>query len=284
MFKAVGFYMMRLFPWFWVRFLVANLIARVIAWLHPMPSGANELQIVYPDSTEILNREGWVQLEPMLSESQINDIVNILEKTPLISKGQLFLAREVPNNIRWARYSRQAILACPHIIELMNDPRVLRVVHSYLGCKPTISDVAVDWSFAATGEAVDVQRFHRDPDEWRFVKLFIYLTDIDEGSGPHRFVSGSHRSSGRLFSTPYTEGEIEYLFGRNKIETRLGPKGTTFLEDTWGIHKGEIPITRSRLLLQIQYSMLPILKFSYEPVSIPNALRFDRYSNRLLFF
>jgi hypothetical protein len=62
----------------------------------------------------------------------------------------------------------------------------------------------------------------------------------------------------------------------------IGPKGTAFIADTWGVHKGHMPIARPRLLLQIQYSILPVMKFEYEPVRAPNAEQFNRYTNRLV--
>ena len=100
-------------------------------------------------------------------------------------------------------------------------------------------------------------------------------------AGPHRFVAGSHRSSGRIFSRPYTEDEIEDLYGRDKIVKLLGPKGTTFLEDTWGIHKGDIPTIRSRLLLQVEYSIMPVLKVYLWTGVYSRTDVIDRYSNRL---
>jgi hypothetical protein len=127
-----------------------------------------------------------------------------------------------------------------------------------------------------------VQCFHRDPDDWRFFKLFVYLTDVDDHSGPHEFIAGSHRSSGRIFSKPYTEEEVERVYGQKRIIKIVGPKGTTFVADTWGVHRGQVPTTQPRLLLQVQYSILPILKYNYRPVPIPNAELFDRYTNRLL--
>jgi hypothetical protein len=127
-----------------------------------------------------------------------------------------------------------------------------------------------------------VEYFHRDPDDWRFLKLFIYLTDVDEQSGPHEFVTGSHHSSGRILSKPYINEELEYSYGRKSMVKITGPKGTTFIEDTWGVHRGNMPITRPRLLLQVEYSLLPVMKWNYRPFPILEARLFDHYTNRLL--
>jgi hypothetical protein len=112
--------------------------------------------------------------------------------------------------------------------------------------------------------------------------LFVYLTDVDERSGPHEFIADSHRSSGRIFSKPYTAEEVQRLYGRERMIKILGPKGRTFIADTWGIHKGQVPVSKARLLLQIQYSILPIFKYDYRPIAVATAEPFDRYTNRLL--
>ena len=58
---------------------MANLIARVISWLHPMSECSRITDSVFGFYGNIEPR-GMGELEPMLSQSQINDIVNILEK------------------------------------------------------------------------------------------------------------------------------------------------------------------------------------------------------------
>ena len=101
-------------------------------------------------------------------------------------------------------------------------------------------------------------------------------------SGPHEFVAGSHLTSGRILSRPYGDEQLRRRYGDQRMLKIIGPKGTTFIADTWGVHKGHMPISRPRLLLQIQYSILPVMKFEYEPVRAPNAEQFNRYTNRLV--
>jgi hypothetical protein len=66
------------------------------------------------------------------------------------------------------------------------------------------------------------------------------------------------------------------------MRTIVGPKGTSFVADTYGIHKGSVPRSRPRLLLQAQYSLLPVFAFRYEPVKLQAPPALDRYINRLL--
>jgi hypothetical protein len=231
-----------------------------------------------------LQREGWVGLEPLLAPPQITNILAFLEKKKVIGGGRSFLATQAPDDVLYAAYSLIDVLACPHVLSLINNAEVLQIARVYLGCHPTISFLGLTWSFPSpfANPTVDVQCFHRDPDDWRFLKLFVYLTDVDEQSGPHELVMGSHRSAGRIFSTPYTNEELERSYGRDSMMKIIGPKGTTFFADTWSIHKGHVPITRPRLLLQVEYSLLPIMKWDYLPLPVPGSQLVDRYTNRLL--
>ena len=51
--------------------------------------------------------------------------------------------------------------------------------------------------------------------------------------------------------------------------------------DTRGIHKGMAPTGRPRLLLQIQYSLLPVYMYRYEKPRRTAPEQLDRYINRL---
>ena len=64
--------------------------------------------------------------------------------------------------------------------------------------------------------------------------------------------------------------------------TILGPKGTTFLGDMWGVHRGVPPSGRPRLLFSCTYTMTATPIYRYEPVSVPDGHLYDGYINRLL--
>ena len=39
------------------------------------------------------------------------------------------------------------------------------------------------------------QKFHRDYESFNFIKLFVYLTDVDKDFGPHQYIIGSHKEN-----------------------------------------------------------------------------------------
>src|SRR5262249_26430433 len=153
---------------------------------------------------------------------------------------------------------------------------------AYLGGKPTRASMGVRWSFPQAHRQSRVQEYHRDVDDWRFLKLFIYLTDVDDTGGPHAYVRGSHKTAFSLKSQAYAQDDIERRYGARAVTRVLGPRGTSFMADPVGIHCGLSPTEQPRLILQVQYSLLPIYAFLYDPAERPEV-DLDAYSYRLLF-
>lgn len=231
-----------------------------------------------------LRRDGLAMLPPTAT-SAIEDLLAYFEQQPVqradgseVSLGEL--AGEST-----AAYSLQRVLECPGLLALLNAPPILRIMSDYLGCKPTISSLGVRWSFPTDGTPTRTQNFHRDVDDWRFLKLFIYLTDVDEGSGPHCYVRTSHNSAFAWKAKSYSGAELEHRFGPDNLTTVVGPRGTTFIADTLGVHRGAAPISRPRLILQVQYSLLPVFAFLYArppaQVGVRSAAGAE-YCNRLV--
>jgi hypothetical protein len=57
-----------------------------------------------------------------------------------------------------------------------------------------------------------LQAFHRDSEDWRYLKILVYLSDVDDGAGPHVYLHGSHltrRRCGCAFTaTPKSPARI----------------------------------------------------------------------------
>ena len=180
-----------------------------------------------------------------------------------------------------AAYDLATVVACPWLMTAINRADILRLASAFLGCKPTLSAVGVSWSFPGP-QSADVQAFHRDPDDWRHLKLFVYLTDVDSESGPHIYVAGSHKTPGPWRAKTYAQKQVEARYGKQNMRAILGPSGTTFIADTSGVHAGLPPQRAPRLLLQAQYSILPNFALHYRPVADPSHHRLDSYVNRLI--
>ncbi|MOA06819.1 hypothetical protein D3C78_1264840 [compost metagenome] len=76
---------------------------------------------------------------------------------------------------------------------------------------------------------------------------------------------------------------MKATFGKDGIKYFTGTRGTAFLENTFGLHKGQLPSAERRLLFQAQYSLHPIGIYDYSPVKLTESkvLDLDVYVNRL---
>lgn len=253
--------------------------------------GINALEIKKGEQ-EILNdlkNDGFSDLGLILTSGQIDAIIaklNTIECCDTSKQDHPVVdLKNPPKDAQLAHYTREDLASFPEVVKIANDSKILNVVSKYLGVKPTISNVNCWWSFGDRESAKEAQFYHRDMDDYKFVKLFFYLTDVTEESGPHIYVKGSHKSNKLTELRRFKDKEITESFAPEKITTLIRPKGACFLEDTYGIHKGQLPLTGNRLLLQVQYSYLPIHVEYYKPQqsALPDSLNLDKYVNRLLF-
>jgi hypothetical protein len=202
--------------------------------------------------------------------------------------------------------------------DLALNPTVLPVVSKYLGVPPTIPYLASWWSLRERGKARDAQCFHIDFHDFKWVKLFVYLTDVDASAGPHVMVRGSHNRVERqkrfdalkeqntdandalleaFRNAPrFEDRHVEAFFGAENLISIDGRAGDAFLVDTAAIHKGLLPKSTDRLVFQSLYTLLPTIKNEVSPVTVPGAYRryrdsagdkavsesFWRYSTRLI--
>jgi hypothetical protein len=124
--------------------------------------------------------------------------------------------------------------------------------------KPVLLGSRAWWSYppppsSAAARQPHLFGFHYDIDDYKFIKLFIYLTDVDLASGPHVAISGTHRSKS-LFEKVNRRISDEVANDRYKESIRVitGRAGTAFLEDTFCYHKGMSPQKR-RLIMELEF-------------------------------
>lgn len=138
--------------------------------------------------------------------------------------------------------------------EFSNDPLLLHLASMHMGSSAHPIDSTLWYSFASSAPSGDAaQMFHYDLDTLRWLKVFVYLTDVGPRSGPHEFVPASHKPGGvpiELMSRGYARLEDQEIDkycpqGRKQI---LGQKGTVILGDTRCLHKGNAVGSGYRLI------------------------------------
>ncbi len=222
---------------------------------------------------------GYIKLAPILSEMQCQEIRSYLLTCPLLDtkgSGKTFLLDDVPEDCQIGDYPLSTVVNCPNVMELANHPDILGLAFEYLGFMPVITGMSLRWTFPHSNTPDKVQRFHRDC-EMGSIKLMVYLTDVDAESGPHTFATGTHLDRMPVRLQSFSDNQVG---GEHKAI--LGSVGTTFFIDTRGLHKGSIPTAKPRLMLGVQYSLLPCPLFKYEPVPYTGSLKLQTYVNRLM--
>jgi hypothetical protein len=162
------------------------------------------------------------------------------------------------------------------LLKLALDPKLLGIVSSYLGMWPRLHAINVWLNFATTDDAKESQLWHRDPEDMRTVKAFIYLADVDENRGPFSYIPGSQpfgALSGAVPSSVHdgriTDEEMAAAIPPEKWLACTGTAGTMVLADTIGYHRGGKPKQGERILISFSYtSGTPM---SRRKLNVPNV-------------
>jgi hypothetical protein len=221
---------------------------------------------------EALAMDGYVPLPNMIQPGMATEMREYFERFDAFSPYHPELGRfqapyNVPPSIHVSNFDEHVALDAPHALRLANDPKVLQAVSAFLGCKPIVGLIHAWWS-SPTGQGPQhAENYHRDYDDFKFAKLFVYLTDVDERSGPHMFIKGSPRFSGLRDRRRYSDQEITNTFPDLSDHISFtGPAGTAFIEDTSGFHKGLPPVSAPRLIFQVLYSLKPYFGGPAKPI------------------
>ena len=158
---------------------------------------------------------------------------------------------------------QSALLASPDIAELAFDPNFIAIAQAFLGAPPVHTQVNAWWSVphSDTREhaSAAAQKFHQDRDYIKFLKIFIYLTDVGEANGPHQFIAGSNADYAEMAGQPYRaskrreDADLLAIYGPGRLRVFTAPRGSVLLEDTSGFHKGTSVASGHRMMLQLEY-------------------------------
>jgi hypothetical protein len=217
-----------------------------------------------------IKKDGLCIIRNGISAEQIKKIRSFAENMPATvepapnngEKHQKFDENNVVGEVY--RYDGSKIIDCDEIQKLLCDNMILQSIQEYLGCIPVNSSVNMWWStnkvLRPDNLAANAQMYHFDMDRIKWVKVFFYLTDVFEGSGEHVFVKGSHRFKSqpneflRRGYARISDEDINSHFDKSKIESITGEKGTMFIEDTRGYHKGAPVKNGNRLVLEFEFA------------------------------
>lgn len=254
-----------------------------------------------PAETEIvqrLERTGFAPVAPMFSPAELDEIDAYFADKPIHfsdaaqdTQGSVpARLADRPQGLRFGNWPQEVISGCPAFCRAAHDPGLLRVAEAYLGAPPSITILTAWWSFPSTAALGGMQNFHHDRDDFRMLKVFTYLTDTTETTGPHQFVEETHSFDalvGLMRRKTWTsaqqqleflrwmevhrkdDGDVARNFPKENIRTITGARGSTFFEDTRGLHRGLPPVSGPRLAFEICYALVPKYNGEYAPIPYP---------------
>ncbi|MGI8397556.1 phytanoyl-CoA dioxygenase family protein [Agrobacterium deltaense] len=158
----------------------------------------------------------------------------------------------------------ERVMQCDAALAVQRDPLLLDIARHYLGGEAKLITTRTWWSFPTkSASEEDLSRasfkYHFDLDDWRMLKFFFYLSDVDSDAGPHIYVRGSHnrrrlKHQLTLLVGHPAEEVLEYYGSENVVEL-TGKAGTGFVEDPFGFHMGTPAKTRPRLMMEVGFGV-----------------------------
>ncbi|WP_216700273.1 phytanoyl-CoA dioxygenase family protein [[Leptolyngbya] sp. PCC 7376] len=216
-----------------------------------------------------IKKDGYFISSQKLDQNTIDRIIYFSKNTPLshlkissqehqiLSDKKSLFNSKIPLSPIY-RFNMQQIYENSDLLDLILDQSLLSVAQEYLGCSPVLDLYSLWWSapFNGKGTSEAAQEFHFDMDHIKFLKIFIYLTDVNTNNGPHCYVKKSHiRKPKSLLSEGRKSDEfIQSHYPKSCIHELCAPKGTIIFADTRGFHKGKALNEGNRLLFQIEFS------------------------------
>lgn len=144
----------------------------------------------------------------------------------------------------------------PEVQRIIQDRQLIEIAANYLQLNPVIIGARLYWSLAHTNEEfLTAENWHVDAgDGLSFVKVFFALSNVGSENGPTGFIKNTHKSLPRKFYSGrrFHDSEITKRFG-NRIIQATGVKGTVYMVDTRGLHRGTPVKKNHRLLFHFLY-------------------------------
>jgi hypothetical protein len=189
-----------------------------------------------------LHKQGFSLLEP-LTAKQILEINNYLLSRPVFvdahvpqtarHRGDDRVPRDDPRavNSECICVHNDDVILAPHLLE--RHLSLIDIAASYLEIEtPRSYSANCFWTRPGRGALRgDIQSFHKDADDTRFLAMFTFLTDVD------------------------SDAQHDLVGPDEVVRSIKGPAGTMFLADTSRMHRGRKPLFYERCLVWFRWGV-----------------------------
>ncbi|OAI40148.1 hypothetical protein AYO39_01970 [Actinobacteria bacterium SCGC AG-212-D09] len=218
---------------------------------------------------ELFSLEVWDQLTADASEysrefeSQISAASAKAAKPPKPGKAPKPGKEKKEKFVMGRRYKKTPLTLDSPWLQLGASTRMLDIINSYLGMWSKIT-YADQWYTPPRGSEADrlgSMRWHRDYNDQHLVKVFVYLVDVDEGTGPFEYIPGSARGGKYSDVWPwqaagdtYPPGEeFDQRIPTSAVRTFTAPAGSMIFCNTSGFHRGGFATEKPRDIFVYNY-------------------------------
>ena len=144
-----------------------------------------------------LNKDGYSIYDRFLPEDICNSLYQQAELTSYITEVDKIKVEKIDfQNPRGevCNFDRNDVLKMEWVQKLFCDSFFISIAENYFKSNVIFDFPYMWWSFPFTKRKKmdSAQYFHFDFDRIKWLKVFIYLTDVDDNNGPHCYVKGSH--------------------------------------------------------------------------------------------
>jgi hypothetical protein len=222
-----------------------------------------------------IKEKGIIKLDNAFTQKDADKTVDFFSRldgydahVPIYSKSRIQFSEANRSETGYISYSTEQVLNNKVITNFIEQDPMRQVLEEYLGEDYSIYSVNTWWTLPRE-ERLLTHGFHRDEDDFKFLVIFIYWTDVSIGDGHFEFIEKTHKleSIDKLPGNPNRLKKIQELtnttngYGRDdlyldiyqKENTYLsGARGSAFMADTWGLHRGS-PVIKPRLVTWLRY-------------------------------
>ena len=232
---------------------------------------ASSLPAVSSQGSRVLNslfREGiFISSLEALEVNNTELLFNTAEKIAL-------KLREIPsNNNHLVKLPISESLDYPEIFFWSLQEKLIDIMENYIEL-PLLYHGYEFKREIANGKSVGARRWHQDTEDYRMIKIIIYLNDVGEDNGPFEYIP-KHISKllGKLLR--YKSGFVKdktmgKLLSPEYWQTCMGKAGTVIITDVCNIfHRLRTPVKSDRLSLTYSYT-------SFKPLKLRQKFKFSQ--------
>ena len=186
--------------------------------------------------SEFKNMPNLVQLQ-----HEYDELLSKEKELPHDRKSKTFIQRLVDDDFEFDNLESAITQYC------LNED-VMKACANYFGLIPKLTSFKI-WRSHQTEstERIASQNWHRDYNEYKMVRVFLYFNEVNKNNGAGEYVIGTHymgdsytklQDSEDGISRYATEEQVKKEFEDSRTLIAEGSAGTMFFVDTAGLHRG----------------------------------------------